>query len=84
MANSYEAEPDLIAAIHSDLSQADPRAQSCALFDVEDRLSAATQVAWDGAEGKSPAERFGAALQVALTTLCAISRAMAAGQGERV
>ena len=73
-------DPALIDGIRTALSDPDPGRQSCALFGVEDCVSAAMMLAWDGAEGKSPAERFGAALQAALTALCAISRAMAEGE----
>ena len=71
-------DPDLIDGIRTALSDPDPGRQSCALFDVEDCVSAVMLLAWNGAEGQTPAQRFAAALQAALAALRGLSRAMAA------
>ena len=51
------ADPALIDALHTALSGPDPGRQSCALFDVEDCVSAALMLAWEQAEGQTPARR---------------------------
>jgi hypothetical protein len=60
------ADPELIDEIHTALSDPDPGRQCCALFDVEDCVSAALMLVWEGAEGQAPAQRFAAALQATL------------------
>jgi hypothetical protein len=74
------ADPALIDGIRTALSETDPGRQSCALFDVEDCVSAALMLAWEGAAGQAPARRFAAALQAALAAVGGIARAMAEGE----